>query len=87
MQNMAQRIEERLQTAFAPNLLEIIDESAEHAGHAGARPGGQTHYFVKITSLRFQGLSRIQSHRAIYKALAAELADGVHALRIDARAP
>jgi BolA protein len=85
--SMQQRIESRLFEALTPSRLEIIDESALHAGHSGARAGGETHYRVAIVSAAFAGRSRVQRHRLVYDALAKEIADGVHALSIDARAP
>jgi BolA protein len=84
---MQERITARLGEALAPQSLDVIDESAKHAGHAGARPGGETHYRVAIVAAAFAGKSRVQRHRLVYDALAAEIADGVHALAIDARAP
>jgi BolA protein len=84
---MQNRIETRLRSEFSPATLEVIDESALHAGHGGARPGGETHYRVALVSADFAGLNRVKRHRLIYAALAAEIADGVHALSLDARAP
>jgi BolA family transcriptional regulator, general stress-responsive regulator len=80
-------ITEKLTTAFAPERLDVIDESHRHAGHAGARPGGETHYSVYIVSQAFHGKSRIERHRMINATLASELAGGVHALAIRAAAP
>jgi BolA protein len=80
-------IAEKLTKAFAPEQLEVIDESHKHAGHAGARPGGQTHYSVHIVSQAFHGKSRIERHRMVNAALAHELQAGVHALAIRAAAP
>ena len=84
---MKERIEARLVEALSPSRLEIVDESALHAGHAGARPGGETHYRIAVVSAAFAGRSRVQRHRLVYDALAGEIADGVHALSLDARAP
>ena len=84
---MQERIEARLTEALAPARLEIVDESALHAGHAGARAGGETHYRVSVVSAAFAGRSRVQRHRLVYDALAGEIADGVHALSLDVRAP
>ena len=84
---MQERIEARLTEALAPARLEIVDESALHAGHSGARAGGETHYRVTLVSAAFAGRSRVQRHRLVYEALAAEFASGVHALSLDARAP
>ena len=80
-------IAEKLTQAFAPERLEVIDESHLHAGHAGARPGGETHYSVYIVSQAFHGKSRIDRHRMVNAALASELQAGVHALAIRAAAP
>jgi BolA protein len=77
----------KLTQTFAPDRLEVIDDSHSHAGHAGARPGGETHFSVHIVSKAFQGKSRIERHRMINATLAAELAGGVHALAISAAAP
>ncbi len=84
---MAAAIEHKLRAAFAPQMLEVIDESALHAGHAGARPEGETHFRVRIVADRFSGMNRVARHRAVNGALAAELADRVHALAISAKAP
>lgn len=78
---------EKLTAAFAPESLEVLDESDKHIGHAGHRPGGQTHYRVYIVSNAFAGKSRIVRHRMINEALDAELKGGVHALAIHANAP
>ena len=80
-------ITEKLTAAFAPASLRVEDESHQHAGHAGHRPGGQTHYRVYIVAEAFRGKSRIDRHRMINQALARELAEGVHALAIHASAP
>jgi BolA family transcriptional regulator, general stress-responsive regulator len=80
-------IAEKLTKAFAPAELDVIDESHKHAGHAGARPGGQTHFSVHIVSQAFHGKSRIERHRMVNAALAYELQADVHALAIRAAAP
>lgn len=82
-----ERIAASLTTRFAPSALDVIDESDRHAGHAGARPEGETHFKVRIVSAAFAGLSRVERHRAVTTALAAEFAAGLHALSIDAQAP
>jgi BolA protein len=84
---MQERIEARLAEALAPARLEVIDESSLHAGHVGARPGGETHYRIAVVSGAFAGRTRVQRHRMVYDALAGEIADGVHALSLDTRAP
>jgi BolA protein len=80
-------ITEKLTKAFAPERLEVIDDSQRHAGHAGAQPGGETHYSVHIVSQAFRGKSRIDRHRMVNATLAGELQGGVHALAIRAAAP
>ncbi len=82
-----QRIRTILMETFAPEALEVVDDSARHAGHAGAAPGGGTHFTVVIVSAAFAGLSRLERHRRVNAALAAELAGGLHALSIVAKAP
>jgi BolA protein len=83
----ADRITRKLAEAFAPESLEVVDESHRHEGHAGHRPGGETHYRIYIVSAAFKGKTRLQRHRMINEALAGELAGGVHALAIHAAAP
>jgi BolA protein len=80
-------ITQKLTEAFAPARLEVIDESHQHLGHAGHRPGGETHYRVYIVSEAFQGKSRLERHRMINETLSSELKGGVHALAIHASAP
>jgi BolA protein len=80
-------ITKKLTEAFAPQSLEVLDESHQHEGHAGHRPGGQTHYRVYIVSNAFKGKSRIERHRMINQLLSTELAGSVHALAIHASAP
>lgn len=77
----------KLREAFAPESLAVTDESHLHEGHAGHRPGGETHFRLYIVSPAFEGKSRIERHRMINTVLAAELADKVHALAIRAQAP
>lgn len=84
---MQTTIHDKLATAFAPQSLRVIDESHLHAGHAGHRPGGETHFRVHIVSQAFKGKSRVDRHRMVNETLAAELQGGVHALAIDAKAP
>jgi BolA protein len=80
-------ITEKLRKAFTPVSLRVEDESHQHAGHAGHRPGGETHFRLYIVSDAFRGKSRLDRHRMINAALAAELKGGVHALAIHAAAP
>jgi len=81
------RIRHVLAQGLAPEQLEVIDESARHAGHAGARPGETTHVRVRIVAAAFAGKSRIERHRLVNELLASEIAAGLHALAIEARAP
>lgn len=81
------RIEKTLTEALSPQRLDVVDESHLHAGHAGARPEGETHFRVRVVSSAFSGMSRIDRHRRVNALLASELAGPVHALAIDARAP
>jgi BolA protein len=83
----AKRMREKLEAAFSPERLEIEDDSARHAGHAGAREGGETHFKVAIVSDAFEGLSRVERQRKVYAVLKEELAGGVHALQLDTRTP
>jgi len=80
-------IADKLIAAFAPQRLEVIDESHRHEGHAGHRPGGETHFRIQIVAEAFRGKSRLERHRMINAVLAQELASGVHALAIHASAP
>jgi BolA protein len=80
-------ITNKLREAFSPESLDVSDESHLHEGHAGHRPGGETHFKVYIVSAAFEGKSRVERHRMINSALAAELSGGVHALAIRAEAP
>jgi BolA protein len=73
-----------LVAAFSPTELDIVDESDLHHGHAGAAPGGETHYAVRVRSAALEGLSRLARHRAVNDALKAEFDAGLHALHIDA---
>ena len=83
----ADLITKKLMDAFSPQSLKVMDESHQHEGHAGHRPGGQTHYRVYIVSEAFKGKTRLERHRMINQSLSAELADGIHALAIHAAAP
>jgi BolA protein len=80
-------ITKKLSEAFSPESLDVVDESHLHEGHAGHRPGGETHFRVYIVSKAFTGKSRIDRHRMINSTLAAELGGSVHALAIHAHAP
>ncbi|HEY1709727.1 MAG TPA: BolA family protein [Rhizomicrobium sp.] len=80
-------IRQKLTDAFAPVELVVEDDSARHAGHSGARPGGETHFNVKIVSTVFAGVSRVERQRRVYTALAAEMDAPVHALALTTLTP
>ena len=84
---VADRIRATLTEAFAPVALEVVDESDRHKGHAGARPGGETHFRVKISADAFRGKGRVEAHRLVYASLAKEIEAGVHALAIEVKTP
>ncbi len=85
--NRRDRIAAALNEALRPVSLEVVDESAAHHGHAGWRDGGETHYRVAVTAEAFRGKTRVARHRMVTEALAAEFADGLHALAIETRTP
>jgi BolA protein len=80
-------IETRLREALRPKQLEVLDESAAHADHAGSGPGGQSHFRVRIVSTRFAGLTRLERHRLVNAILAGAFERGLHALAIEASCP
>jgi BolA protein len=84
---IGKRIKTKLEQAFSPSSLELIDESHLHAGHAGAHPDGESHFRVRIVSAAFGGKSRVERHRMINAVLADELRAHVHALAIHAAPP
>lgn len=83
--SMRQTISDKLTAAFSPSVLNVIDESDKHAGHGGWREGGETHFRVQIASAAFEGMSRVQRHRAVNDLLSDELKAGVHALALEIR--
>ena len=83
----AERLEATLRARFAPTELRVVDDSAKHAGHSGARPGGETHYSVLVVAEAFRGMSRVARSRAVHEALATEFAGGLHALALTLRTP
>ena len=85
--SVAEGITAKLTAAFAPERLEVVDESHKHEGHSGWREGGETHFHVTLVSKAFSGQSRLERQRGVYAALAEELAGPVHALQVTARAP
>ena len=84
--SVAARIRERL-AALEPLAVELVDESAQHAGHVGAAPGGNTHWRLSIVSPRFSGQPTVARHRMVYQALGELMQNPIHALAITARAP
>jgi stress-induced morphogen len=87
MSDLTDRMRAVLEGAFTPLELGIEDRSAVHAGHAGARPGGESHFHVTVVSVRFAGQPLLARHRAAQEALAFAMAQGVHALSFDLRTP
>ena len=83
----AGRMRAVLEQAFNPQTLQIEDDSARHAGHAGAAPGGETHFTVRMATAAFAGMNRVQRSRAVHLVLATELAAGLHALSLELRTP
>ncbi len=85
--SVADRIEHLLRDEFSPQHLEVIDESALHAGHAGARPGGESHFRVEVVSERFRGKNRVQRQQMVYEALDELIKGGIHALSMMTKTP
>jgi len=84
---VAETIRTKLTASLAPEKLTIVDESHRHAGHAGSRPEGETHFQVTVVASAFEGKSRLERQRMVYGILAAELADRVHALTLKTLTP
>jgi len=84
---VANRLREKLEAAFAPEILAIEDESARHAGHSGAREHGESHFRVRIVSAAFKGLTRVERQRLVYAAVAEEIDAGLHALALATQTP
>ena len=82
----AEKIRARLEAAFAPLHLEVIDESESHRGHSGYQDGGESHFRVEIASPQFDGMTRIARHRAVHAALGRDLVAEIHALALTIRA-
>ena len=85
--SVAETMRAKLSERFAPTRLVIVDDSHRHAGHAGARPGGETHFTVTIVAAVFAGLGRVARQRLVYETLAAEITGGVHALSLTTVTP
>lgn len=80
---LSQEIHDRLQTAFAPHALDVVDESEAHRGHAGYQDGGESHFRVTIRAAAFGPMSRLERHRAVHAALGPEVMGRLHALALD----
>lgn len=83
----AERIRRNLTGGLAPQRLEVVDDSGRHAGHAGARPEGETHFSVTVVSAAFEGKSRVDRQRMVYALLKDEMAERVHALALTTLTP
>lgn len=86
MPTLRDRMIERLNEAFAPDRLEVIDESEDHRGHAGWHEGGETHFRLKIRAPALSALGRLQRHRAVHAALGPEILAEIHAIAIEIEA-
>lgn len=84
---VADAIRQRLTVALAPSKLDLVDQSALHAGHAGARPEGESHFRLLIVSATFAGKSRLERQRMVFAALGDLMRTDIHALAITALAP
>ena len=84
---VAEIINRKLSESLSPTTLSIVDDSHKHAGHAGATPGGESHFSITIVSKSFEGKSRIQRQRMVYKALSEEMAGRIHALALQTLTP
>jgi BolA family transcriptional regulator, general stress-responsive regulator len=85
--SIADTVRRKLSERFQPFRLDLVDDSARHAGHSGARPEGETHFSVTIVATAFSGKSRVARQRLVYEALAEELATRIHALSLTTLAP
>ena len=85
--SVTDEIRRKLQNAFEPEALSVIDDSASHIGHAGYREGGESHFNVAITAAAFRDMGRVARHRAVHDALGRDLLGRIHALSLDLRAP
>ncbi|MGB0843399.1 MAG: BolA family protein [Alphaproteobacteria bacterium] len=83
--SVANLIEQKLKTAFSPTHLEVRDDSHKHAGHVGAKPEGETHFFVEIDAPTLKSMTRVAAQRAVYQTLDAEMKGPVHALELKIR--
>jgi BolA protein len=85
--SVVDQIRQKLSANFAPEQLIVVDDSARHAGHSGARPGGETHFDVRIVSRSFDGVSRVERQRRVYAVLAYEMKNQIHALSLTTLTP
>ena len=85
--SVAETIRSKLEEAFRPTRLDIVDQSHLHLGHAGAPDGGESHFRVEISTSAFEGKNRVERQRLVYACLADELAGQVHALSVSAKTP
>lgn len=85
MTTRAEKIEAALQRAFAPRVLQVVDDSEAHRGHAGFQEGGESHFNVLVESEKFQGVSRIARHRMVHDAIGKDLMSEIHALALTLR--
>jgi BolA protein len=85
MTTRAEKIEAALQRAFAPRVLQVVDDSEAHRGHAGFQEGGESHFNVRVESEKFQGVSRIARHRMVHDAIGKDLMSEIHALALTLR--
>ncbi|MEE8370709.1 MAG: BolA family protein [Sphingomonadales bacterium] len=85
--SMPEAIREKLEAAFDVESIDLEDRSDQHRGHAGWRPGGETHFHLTLVSIAFEGKSRLERQRLVHKALSAELAGPIHALSMELSAP
>ena len=83
----SEEIKRRLEVSFAPQFIEVIDESEQHRGHAGFQEGGESHFRVRLRAASFAGQSRIARHRAVHAALGRELMTAIHALALELDIP
>ncbi len=85
--SVAETIEQKLKAAFTVTHMEVIDDSARHAGHAGARASGESHFNLMLVSPDFEGKNKVARQREIYRVLKEEMAGPIHALSLDVRTP
>ena len=85
--SVAETIRSKIEKAFSPSRLIVEDESHKHAGHAGAREGGETHFRLIVVADAFEGMSRVERHRSVTSALKDEMGNPIHALAIKTLTP